>query len=80
MIVLMNLLEKNNEYVIYSYGYEENKLDGRIKIYLDDFYNYDIIKESKDEHISKSATLKAISKLIKAAKNNDLKKEMSYQC
>ena len=39
MIVLMNLLEKNNEYVIYSYGYEENKLDGRIKIYLDDFYN-----------------------------------------
>ncbi|MCI9978064.1 hypothetical protein JY742_18205 [Clostridioides difficile] len=80
MIVLMNLLEKNDEYVIYSYGYEENNLDGRIKIYLNNSYNYEIIRESKDEHISKATTLKAVSKLMKAAKNDVLKKEMSYQC
>lgn len=80
MIVLMNLLEKNNEYIIYSYGYDENNLDGRIRIYLNNFYDYEIIKESKDEHISKTSTLKAVSKLIKAAKNGNLTEKMSYQC
>ncbi|VIG07094.1 Uncharacterised protein [Clostridioides difficile] len=80
MIVLMNLLEKNNEYIIYSYGYDENNLDGRIRIYLNNFYDYEIMKESKDEHISKTSTLKAVSKLIKAAKNGNLTEKMSYQC
>ncbi|MDI7817593.1 hypothetical protein ABRY17_07995 [Clostridioides difficile] len=76
----MNLLEKNNEYIIYSYGYDENNLDGRIRIYLNNFYDYEIIKESKDEHISKTSTLKAVSKLIKAAKKGNLTEKMSYQC
>lgn len=79
MIVLMNLLEKNDVYVIYSYGYDENNLDGQIKIYLNDPDKYEILKESQDEHIGKCGTMRAVSKLMRAAKNNELKDKMSYQ-
>lgn len=46
MIVLMNLLERimNMLYIVMDM---KKISDGRIKIYLDDFYNYEIIKESK---------------------------------
>lgn len=79
MIVLMDLLEKNDLYVIYSYGYDENNLDGRIKLYLNDHMKYEILKESEDEHIGKIGTMKAITKLINAIKKNELKDKMSYQ-
>lgn len=79
MIVLMNLLEKNNDYVIYSYGYDENNLDGKIKISLSDPSNYVVLEESKDEHIGKLGTLKATCKLIKLIKNNEIKEKTSYQ-
>lgn len=79
MIVLMNLLEMNSKYAIYSYGYDEDNLDGRIKISLDETNGYEVLVESKDKNIGKLGTLKAVSKLTKAAKNNMLKEKMSYQ-
>lgn len=79
MIVLLNLLEMKNDFAIYSYGYEENNLDGRIKIILNKKIDYEIIKESQDARIGKKGTACAIYKLLKAAKNNDLKECMCFQ-
>ncbi|KHS56134.1 hypothetical protein QX51_15295 [Terrisporobacter othiniensis] len=76
MIVLMKLLSKTSEYVVYLYGKDEDDLDGQIKLSLKDPSKYEILKESK---IGKIGTLRAISKLQKAIKNNDIKEKISYQ-
>lgn len=68
----MDLLEINSKYAIYSYGYDEYNLDGRIKISLEKNDEYEILVESKDKNIGKLGTLKATSKLSKAAKYNML--------
>ena len=79
MIVLIKLLEKNDEYFLYSYGYDEDNLDGKIKIYFDKERNYELVKESSDPHIGKKGTLIAICKLIKARDNGKLSEILCYQ-
>ena len=53
MIVLLKLLKKNNDCVIYAYGYDEDNLDGIIEVSLNDLDKYKLIKESEDRHIGK---------------------------
>lgn len=72
----MKLLSKTSEYVIYSYGNDEDNLDGQIKLSLKDPNKYEVLNESK---IGKIGTLRAISKLQKAIKDNDIKEKISYQ-
>ena len=79
MIVLLKLLKKIDGFVIYNYGYDEDKLDGEIKVSLSNPDNYEIIKESEDKRIGKKGTLIAISKIIQAVKNNDIREILSYQ-
>lgn len=79
MIVLLKLLKKSDGFVIYNYGYDEDKLDGEITVSLANPDNYEITKESKDERIGRKGTLIAISKIIKAIKSNDIKEILSYQ-
>ena len=76
MIVLMNLLEKNDEYYLYSYGMNENNLDGIIKIYLKKGTEGEVIKESSEKN--RTVTLTAICKLMKARDNNTLSENMIY--
>lgn len=80
MIVLMKLLEKNKEFVIYSYGYDEDNLDGQVKVPLNNPLNYVILKESEDKRIGKLGTLKAINKIIKVIESNNIEELISYQC
>ncbi|MBU5487016.1 hypothetical protein KQI77_02420 [Clostridium sp. MSJ-8] len=79
MIVLLKLLEKNNDYVIYEYGYDEDNLDGKIEVSLNNPNKYKLLKESNDKHIGKKGTLIAINKVIKAVKNNEIRELLSYQ-
>lgn len=79
MIVLLKLLKKNDDFVIYNYGYDEDKLDGEIKVYLINPINYEIIAESNDERVGKLGTLKALNVIKNAILNNKLKEKMSYQ-
>ena len=76
MIVLMKLLSKESEYVVYSYGNDEDYLDGQIKLSLKNPNKYEVLKESK---IGKIGTLRAISKLQKAIRDSDIKEKISYQ-
>ena len=76
MIVLMNLLEKNEEYYLYSYGMDENNLDGIIKIYLKKGTEGEVVKESCDKN--RTVTLTAICKLMKARDNDTLSESMIY--
>ena len=70
MIVLMNLLEKNDEYYLYSYGMDENNLDGIIKIYLKKGTEGEVVKESSEKN--RKVTLTAIFNFIKARDNGTL--------
>lgn len=79
MIVLMKLLEKNKDFLIYSYGYDEENLDGKIKVYLKEPYAYEVIQESADNRIGKLGTLKAITKIIKSIKIGEIKDILCYQ-
>ncbi|MFR2889250.1 hypothetical protein [Clostridium butyricum] len=79
MIVLLKLLEKNNNSVIYSYGYDEDNLDGKIEVFLNNPDEYKLIKESDDKRIGKKGTLIAISKVIRTVKNDKIKEFLSYQ-
>lgn len=76
MIVLMNLLEKNDEYYLYSYGMDENNLDGIIKIYLEKGTEGKVVKESSEKN--RKVTLTAICKLMKARDNDSLSENMIY--
>lgn len=76
MIVLMKLLSKTSEYVVYSYGNDEDNLDGQIKLSLKNPDKYEVLKESK---IGKKGTLKAILKLQKSIKDNNIKEKISYE-
>lgn len=76
MIVLMNLLEKNDEYYLYSYGMDENNLDGIIKIYLKKGTEGEVVKESSEKN--RKVTLTAICKLMKARDNGTLSENMIY--
>ncbi|WP_164971695.1 hypothetical protein [Clostridium tetani] len=77
MVLLMNLLNQNNNSVIYSFGIDENKLDGQIKISLDNPMDAKIIKES--QYISNAMAMKGLIKLIRNIKNGEMKKFESYQ-
>lgn len=79
MIVLMSLLVKTSDYVIYRYGYDKSNLDGEIKLSLKNPMNYEIIKQSNDKRINKSATMKAIIKLIKSIERNKVEEYICYQ-
>lgn len=76
MIVLMNLLEKNDEYYLYSYGMDENNLDGIIKIYLEKGTEGKVVKESSEKN--RKVTLTAMCKLMKARDNDSLSENMIY--
>lgn len=78
MIVLMILLAKTKDYVIYKYGYDENSLDGIIKIYFDESIEPEI-KMSNDIRIGNLGTLKALGKLKKLISKNQLKEKIVYQ-
>ncbi|NFE84084.1 hypothetical protein FDB55_03385 [Clostridium botulinum] len=75
----MKLIEKNDIYAIYSYGYDEDNLDGIIKIYLTDPDNFEVIKETKDGRVGRLGTLRAINVLRKAIINNTLEDVMGFQ-
>ena len=77
MIVLIRLLEKNDEYYLYNYGMDENNLDGIIKIHLKKGTEAEVIKESCDK--DKLATLRAMSKLMKARDNDTLSEKLCFQ-
>lgn len=77
MVLLMNLLNKNNNSVVYSFGIDEDKLDGQIKISLDNPMDAKIIKES--QYISNAMAMKGLIKLIRNIKNGEIKKFESYQ-
>ncbi|MGL4730338.1 MAG: hypothetical protein ACRCW0_01985 [Clostridium sp.] len=47
MIVSMNLLEKTNKYLVYSFGNDENNLDGKVRISLDNPKKFEVLRESK---------------------------------
>lgn len=79
MIVLLKLLEKNSDYVIYAYGYDEDSLNGEIKVSLNNPDEYRLIKESDDKRIGRKGTLIAINKVIKAVKDNEIEEILSYQ-
>lgn len=79
MIVLMKLLEKNKEFLIYNYGYDEENLDGKIKVNLREPYDYEVIQESADNRVGKIGTLKAITKIIKSIKVGEIKDILCYQ-
>ena len=66
MIVLMNLLEKN----------DENNLDGIIKIYLKKGTEGKVVKESSEKN--RKVTLTAMCKLMKARDNDSLSENMIY--
>lgn len=78
MIVLLKLLEKNSDFVIYNYGYDEDNLDGKIKVSLIDVDNYEIT-ESTDKHVRGKGKLIALRLVREAVKNNDIKELLSYQ-
>ncbi|WP_460276048.1 hypothetical protein [Clostridium sp. CTA-1] len=77
MVLLMNLLNQNNNSVVYSFGIDEDKLDGQIKISLDNPMDAKIIKES--QYISNAMAMKGLIKLIRNIKNREIKKFESYQ-
>ena len=77
MIVLIRLFEKNDEYYLYHYGMDENNLDGIIKIYLKKGTEAEVIKESCDKN--RLATLRAMSKLMKARDNDALSEKLCFQ-
>lgn len=79
MIILMKLLEKNKDFLIYSYGYDEKNLDGKIKVNLKEPYDYEVIQESTDNRVGKIGTLKAIIKIIKSIKVGEIKEILNYQ-
>ena len=76
MIVLINLLEKNEEYYLYNYGMDENNLDGIIKIYSKKGTEGEVVKESSEKN--RKITLTAICKLMKARDNDTLSESMIY--
>ncbi|GAA0061725.1 hypothetical protein UT300001_02340 [Clostridium sp. CTA-1] len=76
-MLLMNLLNQNNNSVVYSFGIDEDKLDGQIKISLDNPMDAKIIKES--QYISNAMAMKGLIKLIRNIKNREIKKFESYQ-
>lgn len=78
MIVLLKLLEQNNDCVIYNYGYDEDNLDGKIKVSLTDVDNYEIT-ESTDKRVRGKGKLIALRLIREAVKNNDIKEILSYQ-
>lgn len=81
MIVLMKLLEENSEFAVYSYGYDDDKLDGRIKLPLNDPNNYEILKESQDKRVGQMGIMKCMAKLIRfIKKNNKIPQNISYEC
>lgn len=75
----MKLKEKNEQYCIYHYGYEEVKLDGQIKIYTNSSRSPEILIENQDARIGKKGTMAAVGKLQNANKNHQLKETMCYQ-
>ena len=77
MIVLIRLLKKNDEYYLYNYGIDVNNLDGIIKIYLKKGTEAEVIKESCDKN--NLATLRAMSKLMKARDNDALSEKLCFQ-
>ena len=79
MIILMKLLEKNKDFLIYSYRYDEKNLDGKIKVNLKEQYDYEVIQESTDNRVGKIGTLKAIIKIIKSIKVGEIKEILNYQ-
>ena len=79
MIILMKLLEKNKDFLIYSYRYDEKNLDGKIKVNLKEPYDYEVIQESTDNRVWKIGNLKAIIKIIKSIKVGEIKEILNYQ-
>lgn len=79
MIVLLNLLEKNDNYVVYEYGYDNSELNGKIKVYKNKEKSYQILSECKDIRVGRKGTLWAISQIIKMLNNNDLKETVCFQ-
>lgn len=79
MIVLMKLLDKTDNHVIYSYGYDEDNLDGKIKVNFKDPNNYEVLNECTDKRVGKRGTLIAACRIIKAISNNNLKDLMSFE-
>lgn len=77
MVLLMDLLNQNNNSVIYSFGIDEDKLDGRIEISLYNPMDAKIIKES--QYISNAIAMKGLIKLIRNIKSGEIKKFESYQ-
>lgn len=79
MIVYMKRTSKNNEYADYAYGYDKASLDGILRVYIQDGKG-EIIKETQDERVGQMGTLKAIGKLMRLARNNELSEIEVYQC
>ncbi len=76
MIVLMKLLLKTNDYVLYSYGPDEFNLDGVIKFSLNSVDDFEVIRESS---IGRRGTLRALCKIRKSILDKEIKELLSYE-
>lgn len=76
MIVLIKLLSKTNDYVVYSYGSNESNLDGLIKFSLISIDDFDVLQEST---IGKLGTLRALCKIRKSILDKEIKEVLSYE-
>lgn len=79
MIVLMILSERNQDYLIYKYGYDRNSLDGKIKIYFNKEKPPEVLKLTQDKRVGEGGTFRALGKLLKMIRSGEVKEVISYQ-
>lgn len=78
MLVLMSLLEKKNDKVIYNFGSKQNVLDGVIHIDLKDIEQSRVEKMPSDNSVYPGYANKAMGKLTRLILKGEIPEKTEY--
>lgn len=78
MQILMNLLEKKENDVIYSFGSDPSRMDGVFSINLKDMNQSKIEKMPSDNSLYLSYVNKAMAKVMRLILKGEIPKEIEY--